>query len=233
MVRKTNKGRKFRKYNKRRAARVYARRKKAIYATPRMVYKISLQTIASILTIPGGSTLKYEFEPSLSDVVSNDLTAFENLYDEFRITGFTWKLVPMGNVANTNFTSDVLGSAVYDNIGLLYYSVLDHTDVVPLTSSDQALEYRNCKTHRSWRTNKRYCPATVPRLTKDVNNNPLLVTQKPSWMQIKSQTIGGTTYDNKEVAHIGCKLYFEENLNATDLELNLFITLHCEFRNKN
>lgn len=212
--------------------RNYRKRKMVMYATPRMVYKISLQSIASIVTIPGGSTHTYQFEPSLSDIVSNDLTAFDSLYDEFRITGFTWKLVPMGNVANANFTSDVLGSAIYDNIGLLYYSVLDHTDVVPLTSSDQALEYRNCKTHRSWMTNKRYCPATVPRLTKDVNNNPLLVTQKPTWMQIKSQTIGGTLYDNKEVAHIGCKLYFEENLSATDLDLNLFITLHCEFRNK-
>jgi len=213
--------------------RMYRRKKMALYATPRMVYKIALQAVPSIIPIPAGSPLTYQFEPSLSDLVSNDLDAFEALYDEFRITGFTWKLIPMGNVANANFTSDVLGSSVYDNIGLMYYSVLDHTDVVPLASPDAALEYRNCKTHRSWRTNKRYCPATVPRLTRDVNNNPLLVTAKPTWMQIKTQTIGGTSYDNKEVAHIGCKLYFEENLNSTDLELNLYITLHCEFRNKN
>lgn len=232
MVRKTKKGRKNRRNNKRRVARKYARKKHIIYATPNMIYKIPLMCEAEIMTITAGTSRAYEFEPSLSDVVSNDLTALENLYDEFRISGYTWTLIPRGNVANASYTSDVLGSAIYDNVGFQYYSVLDHTDVESITSPDEALEYRNCRTHQSWKKNSRYVPAYVPRLVKDVNNNPMMVTARSNWMQIKSQTIGGTAYNNKEVAHIGCKIFFETNQNSADYVFDFYIKLYCEFRNK-
>lgn len=232
MARRTKKGRNYRRMNKRRVARRYARKGTIMYATPKMVYKATLQSETTTLTILAGNDGTYEFSPSLGDIVSNDLTAFESLYDEFKITGFTWTIVPRGNVANASYTSDVLGAGVFDNLGLQYYSVLDHTDLEPIASADEALEYRNCIRHKSWVTNSRYVPAFVPRLVRDVNNNPMMVTQRSNWMQIKTQSIVGTSYNNKNVAHIGCKLYFEQNPNSTDMEFDFYIKLHCQFRNK-
>lgn len=234
MVRKTNKGRKNRKYNKRRGARVYARKRKmVIYATPKMIYKVPLNLEKGTIQISAGAIKTFNFNISLEDIAGNDLTAFINLYDEFRITGFTWTLKPRGNVANASFTSEAIGlGEIYDNIGLQYYSVLDHTDVENLADADEALEYITCRKHVSWKTNSRYVPAYTPLLVKDVDNNPMLSVKRSSWLQLKTQTIGGTVYNQVQTAHIGCKLFFEQNQNQTDMFLDLYIKAYVLFRNK-
>jgi len=233
MVRKTNKGRKYRKYNKRRAARTARRGKAIIYATPKMIYKLPLNLEKLEIEVLAGTVKTFNFNISLEDIAGNDLTAFINLYDEFKITGFTWTLKPRGNVANANFTSEAIGlGEIYDNVGIQYYSVLDHTDVTNLLDADEALEYASCRKHVSWKPASRYVPAYCPVLTKDVDANNMLTVRRPPWLQLSTQTIGGTVYNQVQVAHIGCKLFFEENPNQTSIFFDLYIKAYCMFRNK-
>lgn len=204
-----------------------------MYATPRMIYKIPLNLEKLEIEVLAGTVKTFNFNISLEDIAGNDLTAFINLYDEFKITGFKWTLKPRGNVANANFTSEAIGlGEIYDNIGIQYYSVLDHTDVENLLDADEALEYASCKKHVSWKPASRYVPAYCPTLTKDVDANNMLTVRRPPWLQLKTQTILGTQYNQVQVAHIGCKLFFEENPNQTSIFFDLYIKAYCMFRNK-
>lgn len=196
-------------------------RRQALYATPKMIYKIPLQVAKMTLVVANAGQSTFEFGVSLSDIVSGDLTAFQALYDEFKITGFKWKLVPRGNNA-----------PVGTNTGFMYYSVLDRTDTNALTSVDAALEYPNCRKHKSWRTNSRYIPAYCPKLIHDVNNNPMLTIEKPRWLQLNTQTIGGTVYDDTIVSHIGCKIITDVNNGTNPITFDFYITMYCQFRNK-
>lgn len=219
---------------KRRNARKYARKRRmVIYATPKMIYKASLQGLPLAFTVPIASSYTYYpfvFEISLSDLVSNEITAFQNLYDEFKITGFTWTISPRGNIANSAPADPTTTGTLQK--GFHYYSVLDHTDVEDLATPDEALEFASCKRHCSWRQASRYVPAYCPRLTHDINNNPMLVVDKPRWLQIATQTIAGTSYNQQNVNHIGCKIICETNFNNDEVVMDLYYKIHVMFRNK-
>jgi len=198
------------------------RRKTIIHATPRMIYDIQLNSQALTFTVGAANWNSYTFSPSLSNVAGNDLTAFQNLYDEFKITGFTWMLKARGNIAFGSIGPQ----------GFQYYSVLDYSDSNTLANVNEALEYRNVRYHKSFRDAKRYVPCMCPQLIRDVNNNPLLVVVKPRWMQLTPQVIGGLNYDDTLVAMLGCKIITETNNNANPVTFDLYVKLHVQFRNK-
>lgn len=214
---KRNFGRKRKTYRKR-----YGRKKTQNITAQNKVFKAKLKLAQNVFTHPTGIIDTIEYAPSLSNMANPELTAYMELYDEFKITGFTVELRPRQNT--TSYTAG--------NIGNTFYSVIDHTDVRPLASAAEALEYSNCRTHKSWRTFKRYAPVKVPKLLLDIQNTPLLRVDPPTWMQTLPQLIAGTNYDNTLVAHLGMKLFFEINNNAQSLVYDEILTLNVSFRNK-
>lgn len=209
----------------------YKKTKKANFANPKMIYKIPLKIADDVLIIPSDPTgalprVTEEFAISLDDLNVLELTAFTELYDEFKITGFKVQYRPRGN----------MNTAAGPVQGFQFYSVLDGTDLVPLADSQAALQYTNCKKHYSWKGMSRYVKCTVPVLTVDVNGNPMLKVEQPRWMQLLPQTIavGGvpTIYDNATVAHIGLKTIFENNTNTTAVTFDTYVTVYVQFRNK-
>lgn len=219
---------------KRRYAKKYMRRRKITrFATTKMIYKARLQATTLAFTIPIAATTtaySFVFQVSLSDIVSNEITAFTNLYDEFKISGFTWTLAPRGNIANSAPADPAVTGTLQK--GFHYYSVLDHSDANTLSTVNQALEYASCRRHNSWTRAKRYVPAYCPRLTRDVSDNPMLVVEKPKWLQLSTQTIAGTVYNQLNVDHIGCKIICETNYNNDEVIFDLYTNINVMFRNK-
>jgi len=219
---------------RRRYAKKYMRKKKITrFATTKMIYKATLREEKAEITVPIATTTQYYpfvFQESLSDLVGNDIAGFAALYDEFKITGFTWNIRPRGNYT-TSAPSDpeTVGTL---NKGFQYYSVLDHSDVNTLADPNEALEFASCKIHNTWKPASRYVPAYMPRLTHDVNNNPMIIVDRPKWLQMDTQTIGGVGYDQTLINHIGCKLLFESNFNSDEVVLDLYVKIHVQFRNK-
>lgn len=219
----------FKKAYKKKARAKQFKKPKVAYATPKMIYAVPLRAqdqTALITANPGatGAHETFEYSVSLSDIVSTELAAFTELYDEFKITGFKIQLRPRGNLAGTGSTGQ--------NMGFQFYSVEDFTDLNPLSSVDAALEYANVKLHKSWKGMTRYIKCKVPKLTLDVNNNPVLKVENPGWLQLQPQIIAGTNYDNTIVAHLGCKLIFDYNLNDEDVIFDQFVTLYVQFKTK-
>jgi len=211
-----------------RKGRKYVKKAKvANFARPGMIYKIPLRIPAAEIVVDSdptqaGALGTIEYAVSLGNIVANELAAFTELYDEFKITGFKVQLKPRGN----------MNTAAGPVQGFHFYSVLDGTDLVPLADIAAAQEYTNCKTHQSWRGMSRYVKCTIPKLTRDVNNNPVLKIEGANWMQLLPQTISGVVYNNANVAHIGLKVIFEYNNNTTDVIFDEYITCYCQFRTK-
>ncbi|AUM61939.1 putative capsid [uncultured virus] len=220
-----------------RRGRKYVKRK-TMYATSKMIYKISLACQNDTIVIPPdsvnpGTYYTYEFSPSLSDIDVSELSAFTEIYDEFKIVGVTFSLRPRGNIAFTNNSVQPgTGLILSNQTGSRYYSVLDPSDLKPLLTPDSAREYTNCKVIDSWRPHRRTYKSSVPSLTYDVNNNPYLKVEGPRWMQLEPQAIAGTNYDDTILAHIGCKLIWDLNETNSSFVYDLYIKLHCMFRVK-
>jgi len=210
----------------RRPKRAY-KKAKVIYATDKLIYKAKLRCAPIELQLPANASLQYECEPSLSDIQASELAAFTELYDEFKITGVTTEIMPRGNEAT--LVQSMAGSN--HTLGFNYYSVLDNTDVNSITVPE-AFEYASVKNHVSWRKMKRYYKSYTPVLTHDLNNNPLINVKPSGWLQLTPQTIGGVTYDNTIIAHIGMKITGEPNLNSYTQKFDMIHTLHVQFRNK-
>jgi len=194
------------------------------HANPKMIYDIVLNAKVTTLVIPAAGGV-FNFAPSLSNVASTDLGAFQELYDEFKITGFSWQLIPRGNVISPYANATT-------NTGYTYFSVIDYTDTNTLASADDALEYSTCKKHSSWKKAGRKVACMVPQLIHDCNNNPMITVVKPRWMQLETQTISGTPYDDTIVAHLGCKLFFPATVNLVGQIYDKFLKLHVQFKNK-
>jgi len=220
---------KKRTYRKKKYVKKKRTARKALNVGANSVIAYKLKTDAQAVVVPPsptgtGNHAHEEYSPSLSELDTNEFNAFAEIYDEFKITGFRVTLKPRGNINQPGSTGA--------NQGFNYYSVIDYTDTVPLASIDKALEYANCKVHKSWKTFSRYVSCKVPKIIYDVNNNPTLKTESPAWMQIEDQTIMGINISNKIVAHLGLKLFFEYNLNTYDVIFDEYITLYVKFRNK-
>jgi len=206
-----------------RKKRYNGRKKKVMYATPKMIYAITLQAPVTTFTVSSGTSNVEAFSWSFGEIVANDIDALMNLYDEIKITGVTVEIKPRGNVAQAGLVADG---------GFQYYTVQDSTDDNTLASTSEALEYANVRTHQSWRPMKRYVKVTVPKLLKDCNNNPLLTVEAPKWLQLRQQIIGGVTYNNAIVAHLGLKLITEVNEGDESHIFDVYQKYHCLFRNK-
>lgn len=212
-----------RKNNKVRKMRMYRRTRigKVLHATAKSVMDITLNVNPQVLTVATTAAANVVFSPSLSSITSGDLSAYQALYDEFKIRGFTYELRPRGNI-----------STAIGPVGFQIYHVLDFTDDTALSTVSDALEYNNCKKSASWKRFRRYVPCMCPQLIKDVNNNPMLITVRPRWMQTTSQTIGGTAYNDVITAVIGAKFISDANPSASTWTADLYVKLHVSFRNK-
>lgn len=206
-----------------RKKRYNGRKKKVMYATPKMIYAITLQAPVQQMLVESGNFAVEAFSWSYGDIVANDIDALMNLYDEIKITGVTIEIKPRGNIAQAGFVADG---------GFQYYTVQDSTDDNTLASTSEALEYANVRIHQSWRPMRRYVKLTVPKLLKDCNNNPLLTVEAPKWLQLRQQVIGGVTYNNAVVAHLGLKLITAVNEGDEDQIFDVYQKFHCQFRNK-
>jgi len=207
----------------------YIAKTRTVTLGPKTILSQKLRGEAAQVTVaanPGitGPYVNLEYSVSLSDIVSNELAAYTELYDEFKITGFRVSLKPRGNLASPGSTGA--------NQGFNFYSVIDYTDLQSLSTVSEALEYANVRTHQSWRTFSRYVSCKIPKLIQDINQNPVLKVESPAWMQLAPQMIAGTNYDNTIVAHLGLKLIFEYNPNTTDVIFDEFLTIFVKFRTK-
>nr|WAE42248.1 MAG: capsid protein [Cressdnaviricota sp.] len=169
------------------------------------------------MTQATGTALYYDFAPSISNMNASDLTAYANLYDEYRI-----KKCRLRIRYNTNFA----------NLSTLpswqVYSVIDRNDETSLTSLDQALGYNNCvvkKTTDYWCVNRTFVPSVTVKLT-DVNGNSYLQEQKPQWIQLANN------FFNQVIAHLGCKVISEVQSSGMTVTAEIYTDIMVEFRNK-
>jgi len=219
----------YRRRYKKRTRRTWRKRNykkgtsKLTYANPRMIYKAKLNCPVVEYSIEPDGSITDSYTVSLSDIIPKDVDAFAQIYDEFKLTGFTLRIVPRGNQAN---------ATAPDNNGFYFYTVIDHTDDNTFSSVDQALTYASCRRHASWKPMKRYVKCMVPLLAKDVNNTPLLQIQKPQWLQTVPQTIGGVVYNDAVVGHTGLKLITDLNTSTDTINLDIYRTYYVQYRNK-
>lgn len=194
---------------------------RVIHANAKSIMDVTLNTDKFPLSAAAGGDINQAFAVSLSDIASGDLSAYQALYDEFKIRSFTYYLCPKGNQ-----------SIADRGLGFQIYHVLDNTDDNTLASPAAALEYATCKRSSSWKAYKRKINCYCPQLTHDVNNNPMITIVKPRWMQLAAQTIGGTSYDDTITAVIGAKFISDVNPSPVAQDFDLFIKLHVSFRTK-
>lgn len=194
------------------------------YATPKMIYKATLQGKKTSIICASNTSFVLADSFSFGDIIPNDIDAFGQLYDEIKLTAVRISILPRGNVANAGLTQEE---------GFRYYSVIDYSDDNILPDVETALQYATCRTHSSWKPMNRFVSLKQPIIVKDVNNTNMLQTQSPQWLQILPQTIVGIPIVNASVAHLGIKIISEKNESAEDVIFDVYTKFYCLFRNKN
>ena len=97
-------------------------------------------------------------------------TDFTNLYDQYKIVGIKFMLIPPTNMAN------VAGSQRFQ-----IYSVIDRDDSAFLTGIEQAMQYSTFKMTVNTKTHTTYFkPSTSEKIT-DINGTTFIKVTGPSW----------------------------------------------------
>lgn len=187
----------------------------------------SFTVLNSTITVANNATFAEEFSPSLSNIEAGDLAAYTALYDQFRVTSITIDVQSKDRV-NTNASTGGAG----DVFPFRFYSVLDKTDLTPITVAE-AMQYNNVQKRLSIKPHpvyRRYSPM-VPVLLQDINANYMVQMQKAPWMQLSPQIIGGNNYDNTQIAFPGVKVISDVNTGDPVL-FDFYITFVVQFKTK-
>lgn len=190
-------------------------------------YTTTVKFHGGIVTITPSTYFHDVCDQSISDIDFNELTAFQQLYDEYRIIYVQYKLEAYNHsYENANYSPTI------------FYSVLDKTDVSLLGTVDQALDYTNCLTHRVDKT-KRYIfvRGFKPYLPQYVNTTSNVITKvsKPfPWLELSSNMAAPPVYNNLDAPAIGIKI-ISESIASGQPDQKFIVTYKftVQFRNRN
>lgn len=194
-------------------------------------YKHSIKFAGKLIPTQGLSVsnyLKYFISP-FSDASSfnlKDLPEFRmwcNLYDRYRITGVTMKVIPRV----TNITETVLDGGNNDSAGV-YYTVLDRDSVAP-SSVTQLKRYKSCKVHK---------------MTKGCKVSYNVKYPTEMWMDTQNDIIPGDGSSpfyqtGKQIGLAGGITIYGENFTEASGQVNNYIWadveihFHCVFQTYN
>lgn len=164
-----------------------------------------------IFTVTGGAGIETDdFTPSLENIANNDLTAYQSLYDEYRITRVGIMVKPRINQSDLSFPSFNM------------YSVVDKNDTASLVSVSQALEYNSCVQTSSRKGIYRTWVPSVTITNTDINGTTFKQEQKPQWISLQ----------NANIAQPALKILTEGNVSSIDANFDLYVMIWAEFRTK-
>lgn len=147
---------------------------------------------------------------SLSQVAGvND---FVNLYDQYRINGVKYTLIPRGNIAEITLAPSYNGQST----GV--FSVIDYDDNTAPSTINQLMEYQNVKMTRAHQQHSRYIK---PRINlQGITNIGTSATG-----QIMN-TRGWLDCTNINVPHFGLKFALQQTVNYTqtyDVKIDFYL----------
>lgn len=200
----------------------------------------SFTMLFNTVTVNPTFTLFGSFAPSLSNIPAAELTGYQALYDEFRITSIG---INVKNITNQN-NANILPFEVY--------SVIDKSDTGSISVA-QALQYANCKKRLSTDKNpvyRRFRPS-LTTIQYDVNGNSMIRCDGSPWLQLSnssaiplgivaSDTLTGApvsqtvTPNQSIIAHLGCKVTSNPNpVGGAAQVFEVYVTLNVQFKVKN
>lgn len=145
---------------------------------------------------------------------------FTSLYDQYRINGVKYMLIPRGNTAEITAASGA--SAVYQGQSTGVFSIIDYDDNTAPTSISQLMEYQNVKMTRAHQMHSRYIK---PRLNlQGITNIGTGATG-----QIMN-TRGWLDCTNTNVPHFGLKFALQQSVNY-NLTYDVKIDFYLAFKN--
>lgn len=169
------------------------------------------QFASSVITVTGGVDAYAAASFELQNIPS--ASEFTALYDQYKITGIKYQLMPRGN------TAEVGSSAVQGNQCRIF-SVLDYDDSVAPTSIAQLTQYQNLKVTNSTQTHTRYFK---PRFNLDILSGSVGLTGN-------APTTGWIDVTNADVKHRGLKLAIQAPPAGTYV-YDLLVTYYLMFKN--
>lgn len=155
---------------------------------------------------------------TLSQVPS--YTDFTTLYDQYRINGIKWTLIPRGNTAEITASSGA--STVFQGQSTGVFSAIDYDDNTAPTSINQLCEYQNMKMTRATQLHSRYLKPRVN--TTGITNIGTGVTGP------MMNTRGWLDCDFINVPHFGLKLALQQAVNY-NLTYDVKIDFYLAFKN--
>jgi len=216
---KTYRKRPFRKTYKKRPVKA-KKTVKAFKAKGNYVSQV-FRTEGVPITVAAGAFGFYDFQPSISNIPANELAAYQELYDEYKICKIKLEIIPRFNQALSP-----------SNIGFHWYSVVDKNDTNTLASPAAALEYNNCQ--RRFSTSKYVVNRMItPSLTTTLNDVAGLsfnVQGPPRWIQMANPLLP----NNININHLGIKVISDINPNTylSSQTYDVYETLLVQFRTK-
>lgn len=138
---------------------------------------------------------------------------FTSLYDQYKITGIRYSILPRGNSA------DIGTSATQGNMGRIF-SVLDYDDSTAPASFNEMTQYQNVKMTNNAQTHTRYLK---PRFNLDVLSGSVSLTAN-------APRTGWIDCSTADVKHRGVKFGIQAPTNAV-MTYDLMIVYYLAFKN--
>lgn len=173
------------------------------------IYTYQLGFPDADITCVNGTVQTEEYSPSLSDLPQ--VATFQALYDQYRITKVTIRIIPQMTVST--------GPLVFPN--LFYYTVLDYNDSATLSSTNQANQHNSCRTTPWMKPFSRTFRPYVVQNTTDSTPTAYVLTKPSPWIA----TV------NPGIAHLGMKFITDNNSGSGDFKWNVRITFVVQFKN--
>lgn len=155
---------------------------------------------------------------TLSQVPNN--VEFTSLYDQYRINGIKWTLIPRGNIADITPTGT---AGVFQGQSTGVFTALDYDDATTPTSVNQLMEYQNVKMTRAHQMHSRYFKPRY-NLAGVENLGTGLITN------IKNTKAGWLDCDKITVPHFGIKYCLQQNVNYA-LQYDVKVDFYLSFKN--
>lgn len=158
-----------------------------------------------------------------------DYAAYVGVWDQFRIVGVKWKLVPNFNVntGRTYFDANTATVVDKENVTPVCATCIDNNDASVPGSLDFVLAYNNCRVQQANRPIKRYLkPTVLTQMWENIANT--------SYHPKKRCWIDSADFNTE---HFGLKgiITFNSNpgsLTNCDHAFFEYITLYVQFKNR-
>lgn len=143
------------------------------------------------------------------------VTDFTSLFDQYKINGIKYSLVPTANSAILSGVSNVASGYGFQRLN----SVIDYDDDSQPTGEDQLLQYGSLKTTPPMRTHVRYFK---PKVDTEVFQSGVTTGYAPRgnmWIDVNNST----------VKHYGLKLYANAPVGVTNTAASITYTAYATF----